>query len=214
VACVVFLAWRFGPPELTRPPDPTIIQAYPRPDWYLLWYFAVLAQLPHGTETYVIVGAPLLAGVCLLILPLIFNRGQRAPSHRPWAVVSIVLIVTTVGVLWYEGERAPWSPDFGAKPLSSAVVHSASPDILHGADLFHTKGCGYCHAIAGNGGRRGPDLTSVADRLTDQQITLRILNGADNMPAFASSLKPQELTAIVAFLNSRNPAAQANNRKE
>lgn len=214
VSCIVFLAWRFGPPELTKPPDPTIIQAYPRPDWYLLWYFAVLAQLPHGTETYVIVGAPLLAGVCLLVLPLIFNRGQRAPSHRPWAVVSIVLIVMTVGVLWYEGERAPWSPDFGAQPLSSAVVHAASSDVLHGADLFHAKGCGYCHAIAGNGGHRGPDLTSVADRLTDQQITLRILNGADNMPAFASSLKPKELTAIVAFLNSRNPAAQANNAKE
>jgi ubiquinol-cytochrome c reductase cytochrome b subunit len=134
---------------------------------------------------------------------LIFNRGQSAPSHRPWAVV-----------LWYEGERAPWSPDFGAKPLSLAVVHSASSDILHGADLFHTKGCGYCHAIAGNGGHRGPDLTSVAGRLTDQQITLRILHGADNMRAFASTLKPQELTAIVAFLNSRNPAAQANNQEE
>lgn len=32
VACVVFLAWRVGAPQLTRPPDPTIIQAYPRPD--------------------------------------------------------------------------------------------------------------------------------------------------------------------------------------
>lgn len=214
IACVVFLAWRFGPPELTKPPDPTIIQAYPRPDWYLLWYFAVLAQLPHGTEAYVIVGAPLLAGICLLILPLIFNRGQRAPSRRPWAVVSILLIVMSVGVLWFEGERAPWSPDFSAKQLSSEVVHAASADILQGAELFHAKGCEYCHAIAGNGGHRGPDLTSVADRLTDQQITLRILNGAYNMPSFASILKPEELTAIVAFLKSRNPAAQANNPKE
>jgi ubiquinol-cytochrome c reductase cytochrome b subunit len=170
--------------------------------------------LPHGTEAYVIVGAPLLAGVCLLVLPLIFNSGQRAPSRRPWAVVSIVLIVMSVGVLWFQGERAPWSPDFGAKPLSAEVVHASSGDIAHGAELFHAKGCEYCHAIAGNGGQRGPDLSSVADRLTDQQITLRILNGANNMPAFASSLKPRELTAIVAFLNSRNPAAQANNQKE
>ena len=214
IACVVFLAWRLGPPELTTPPDPTIIQAYPRPDWYLLWYFALLAQLPHGTETYVIVGAPLVAGICLLILPLVFNAGNRAPSRRPWAVVSIVLIVMSIGVLWFEGERAPWSPDFAARELGAEIVHAANPNILYGAELFHNRGCEYCHAISGNGGHRGPDLTSVADRLTEEQITLRILNGAYNMPSFASSLKPQELTAIVAFLNSRNPAAQANYSKE
>jgi ubiquinol-cytochrome c reductase cytochrome b subunit len=86
--------------------------------------------------------------------------------------------------------------------------------VFHGAELFHAKGCEYCHAIAGSGGHRGPDLTSIADRLTEQQITLRILNGGYNMPSFASSLKPRELTAIVAFLNSRDPAARLNNTKE
>jgi ubiquinol-cytochrome c reductase cytochrome b subunit len=206
VASVVFLAWRIGPPELTKPPDPTIIQAYPRPDWYLLWYFAVLAQLPHGTESYVIVGAPLLAGVCLIVLPLLFNKGQRAPSRRPWAVASIVIIVMSVGVLWYQGERSAWSPDFGAKRLSASVVNTSANQVSHGADLFHAKGCEYCHQISGSGGKRGPDLTTVADRLTDEQITLRILNGAYNMPAFASSLKPDELAAIVAFLDTRKMA--------
>ncbi|HEX3743603.1 MAG TPA: cytochrome b N-terminal domain-containing protein [Bryobacteraceae bacterium] len=202
VACVVFLAWKFGPPALTSPPDPTIIQAYPRPDWYLLWYFAVLAQLPHGTESVVIVGAPLLAGVCLLVLPLVFNRGQRAPSRRPWAVASVVLIVTGVGVLWYQGEQSPWSPDFNAKPLTGAVAQG-SPEVVQGAQLFHNQGCEYCHTIAGNGGKRGPDLTAIASRLTPQQLTLRILNGGNNMPAFASSLKPDDVTALVAFLNTR-----------
>ena len=126
----------------------------------------MLAQLPHGTESYVIVGAPLLAGVCLLVLPLIFNRGQRAPSRRPWAVASIVLIVMSVGVLWYARRACAMVAGFRRQAIdASVVVHAASPDILHGADLFHAKGCEYCHAIAGNGGHRGPDLTSVADRL-------------------------------------------------
>ena len=208
VACVVLLAWHFGPPALSDPPDPTIIKAYPRPDWYLLWYFAVLAQLPHGTETYVIVGGPLLAGVCLFVLPLIFNRGQRAPSRRPWAVASIVIIAMSVGALWLEGERSPWSPDFNAQQLSPMQVHSTSTEVLHGAVLFHDKGCEYCHAVSGAGGKRGPDLTSVADRLTEQQMILRILNGGYNMPSFAGSLKPADLTSLVAFLKSRDPEPQ------
>ena len=203
VACVVWLAWHFGAPELTTPPDPTIIQAYPRPDWYLLWYFAVLAQLPHGSETYVIVGAPILAGICLVILPLVFNRGQRSPSRRPWAVASIVIIVMSVGVLWYRGEKSPWSPDFNARPISPAIAVTPTPAVIEGAHLFSVKGCEYCHSIEGLGGHRGPDLTMVNDRLTEEQITLRILNGAHNMPAFASSLKPPEVTALVAFLTAR-----------
>src|SRR5579871_6373202 len=111
------------------PPDPTIIKAYPRPDWYLLWYFAVLAQLPHGAETYVIVGGPLLAGLCLFVLPLLFHRGQRAPSRRPWSVASIVIIVMAVGALWLEGERSPWSPDFNAQQLRPMQVNSTSPEV-------------------------------------------------------------------------------------
>jgi ubiquinol-cytochrome c reductase cytochrome b subunit len=214
VACVVFLAWHFGPPELTKPPDPTIIQADPRPDWYLLWYFAVLALLPHGTETYVIVNAPLICGICLLILPLVFNRGQRALSRRPWAVASLVVIVMSIGALWLEGERSPWSPDFKAKPLAPDIVNATSPEISQGGELFHAAGCEFCHAIAGSGGHRGPDLTSVANRLTDQQITLRILNGGYNMPSFASILKPAELTSLVAFLHSRTLAAQAGGAKQ
>ena len=204
LVCVVFLAWRFGPPELTTPPDPTIIQAYPRPDWYLLWYFAVLAQLPHGTEAYVIVGAPLLAGICLLILPLVFNRGQRAPSRRPWAVVSIVLIVM-VGVLWFEGERAPWSPDFGAKPLSAAVVHAP----IRGARRRATLSLQRLRILPLRRRKRRPSRAGSHHRCGAAR---RAADHASNPErrlqhaVFASSLKPEELNALVAFLNTRKLA--------
>ena len=39
---VLALAIFIGPPQLGKPPDPTLIDAVPRPDWYLMWYFAVL----------------------------------------------------------------------------------------------------------------------------------------------------------------------------
>jgi mono/diheme cytochrome c family protein len=63
--------------------------------------------------------------------------------------------------------------------------------------------CLNCHLIQSFGGRRGPDLTYIADKLTRDNLIIRILNGGTNMPAFSSSLKPQELDALVAFLESR-----------
>jgi len=202
ILVVGVLAALAGPPPLGRPPDPTIIQADPRPDWYLLWYFAVLALLPHGTEKVLIVLLPLLAGVVLLAVPFLSNRGERRPSRRPWAVLSVVAILTMVGSLTILGYQSPWSPDFSPEPLPDSVVSTLGPQAATGAHLFRQRGCQNCHTVAGVGGRRGPELTLVADRLTRQQMVLRILNGGNNMPAFASILKPREVDALVAFLET------------
>jgi ubiquinol-cytochrome c reductase cytochrome b subunit len=203
LAVIALLAWWAGPPALGKPPDPTIIEAYPRPDWYLLWYFAVLALLPPGLENFVIVLGPLAVGVVLFVLPFISNRGERSPLRRPWAVAVVLVVVMMIGTLWVAGERAAWSPDFTARPLPEGVIGVAGGPVSEGARLFHTKGCEFCHDIAGHGGHRGPNLTDVADRLTRQQMTLRILNGGTNMPAFAGILTPADLDRILAFLATR-----------
>jgi ubiquinol-cytochrome c reductase cytochrome b subunit len=203
IAVIALLALTIGPPALDKPPDPTIIQAYPRPDWYLLWYFAVLALLPPALENYVIVVGPLLVGLMLFLLPFLSNRGERSPVRRPWAVGTVLIVVVMIGTLWIAGERAAWSPDFSAQPLPAQIVGAASGPVAEGARLFYAKGCEYCHDVGGHGGHRGPNLTDVADRLTPEQVTIRILNGATNMPAFAGILKPEELNALVAFLQSR-----------
>jgi ubiquinol-cytochrome c reductase cytochrome b subunit len=51
---IIILAVVIGPPPIGAPPDPSIIDADPRPDWYLLWFFAVLSLSPPSIETAVI----------------------------------------------------------------------------------------------------------------------------------------------------------------
>lgn len=136
-------------------------------------------------------------------MPFIANRGERSPLRRPWAIGIVLIIVLMVGTLWIEGKRVPWSPDFNAKPLPIQVIGATSGPIYKGAQLFHVKGCEFCHAIGDYGGHRGPALTDVGDRLTPDEMTWRILNGGTNMPAFGGNLTPEELNSLVAFLQSR-----------
>jgi ubiquinol-cytochrome c reductase cytochrome b subunit len=203
LAALIVLAVVFGPPALDKPPDPSIIQADPRPDWYLLWYFAILALLPPALENYLIVLGPLVAGAILMFLPLFSNKGERSPLHRPWAVAAIVMVVLMIGTLWYEGANSPWSPNFNAQPLSVAVVGTNSGPIAEGAKLFQQKSCLDCHLIAGYGGRRGPDLSRIGDKLSRADLIIRIVNGGKNMPAYGNNLTTEQLNGIVTFLQSR-----------
>jgi ubiquinol-cytochrome c reductase cytochrome b subunit len=159
--------------------------------------------MPRSIENYVIIGAPLVAGTILFCVPLISNRGERSARRRPWAVVSVVFCLMMVGSLWILGAQAPWSPNFDAAPLAAAVVGATSGPVADGARVFHDKGCINCHLIEGHGGRRGPDLSRIGSLLTKDELTLRIVNGGTNMPAFAGNLSPEELTVLVAFLRSR-----------
>lgn len=203
VIVLAALAWAVGAPLLAKPPDPTILQAEPRPDWYLLWYFALLALTPAKLENFVMILAPLFFVLFLILPPLVANKGERSALRRPWAIALVITCWMMIGTLWIAGQRASWSPDFSAQPLPSDVVRAASGPINEGAQLFHAKGCEYCHEIAGYGGHRGPDLTSVGDRLSADQLTIQIANGGTNMPAYGGNLSASELTNLVAFLVSR-----------
>jgi ubiquinol-cytochrome c reductase cytochrome b subunit len=203
VGAILVLALTLGPKALGKPPDPTAINASPRPDWYFLWYFAVLALIPRAIEPSVIVLAPLAFGLVLILLPLVANRGSRKLRHRPWAVAVVAAAVCTIAWFSQIGARSPWSPDFDARPLAPHAIASSDPEVVAGAVLFHARGCEYCHAVGGQGGSRGPDLTSVAERLNHPQIVARILGGGAIMPAYMGKLSAAELGQLVAFLETR-----------
>ena len=203
ILVIIILASVVGPPKIDIPPNPANIDSNPRPDWYFLWFFAILALMPRWLENYAIVFGPIIVGMILILLPIIFNKGERHPARRPWSIVIVLVAVTTIITLSIQGVKAPWSPNFAVQPLPPQVIGNIEPVATNGADLFFKHGCIYCHNISGNGGHRGPDLTDVAERLTKSEMTIRIVNGGGNMPAFGGTLSKVELDDLVSFLRTR-----------
>ena len=205
IVAVVGLAVIAGAPMLGKPPDPTIIVADPRPDWYFIGYFALLAIIPKGLESLIIIGLPLLAVLFLFVLPLLRPAGERHPSRRPAAVAAVGLGAIVYGALTVVGFQSPWVPvRADGASLPPAVLAGLDPARANGARLFVAKDCFSCHRIAGAGGRRGPDLSAIGSQRSAEQLTTTILNGAaDAMPSFAGALGPQELADLVSFLTSR-----------
>lgn len=202
LAEIMLLAWLLGPPELRQLPNSGQTAGYPRPDWYFLWLFAALSLLPKGTESFVIVVAPIAIGLVLIMLPFVAGRGERSPRRRPWAIVFVVVLLAAIGGLLVVGQRAPWAPDLAAEPLPAELAGATKGPAQQGALLFQRKGCMACHAIGGIGGQNGGDL-SGAGRLTPEQIRAAISDGRRNMPAYQRLLSPAELDALVAFVQSR-----------
>jgi ubiquinol-cytochrome c reductase cytochrome b subunit len=209
IITIIFLAVTFGPPELTDAPNPSSIHAYPKPDWYMLSIFSLFALMPPKIESYIIVIGPVLTIIILLCLPFVSNKGERSPIRRPWAVFGSACVIIFVFSLFLLGMRSTWSPKFEVKALPPGKIHSVDPIVIKGGNLFYKKGCLYCHRIEGQGGQKGPDLSYVAARLSTTDLKIRIVNGGDNMPAYGGSLTNEDLSAIVAFLSSRKPAAVA-----
>jgi ubiquinol-cytochrome c reductase cytochrome b subunit len=126
----------------------------------------------------------------------------------------VIVIYTTLGVLTYEGVKAPWSPVMTAwsgDPVPVNLVEGRTPLELQGAAVFQYKNCRNCHALEGLGGRRGPDLTTIGASLTRDQLITQVSNGTPgggNMPAYGKQMSPAEMEAVVSFLISLRPDGQ------
>ena len=205
IIIIILLAIFIGPPKLTAPPDPSMIDTMPRPDWYLLAIFALFALMPPQIESYVIFLGPILILVFLLAFPFISNKGERSPLKRPWAVFGCICVVVFTISLLIVGTQSPWSPSFKTEALTTDVIKAKNPDstIINGMHLFYAKGCEYCHKIASYGGNKGPDLTLVGRRLNEYELKLRIVNGSDDMPAYGGMLTKQEMHELISFLQSQ-----------
>jgi ubiquinol-cytochrome c reductase cytochrome b subunit len=205
ILAVIACALWFGPFGPTGQPDPTIIQTAPKPDFFFLWLYAVLAFLPPSLETPFLFIVPTIVIIGMLLLPLVFPEGEKHWSRRPVAVVMVAVIAVTLGIFTRLGTYTPWSPimdAWAADPIPTRYLHDRTPLELEGAIVFQNKQCRNCHSIGGSGGMRGPALDNVAAHMTYDQLVRQVVQGGGNMPAYGNALSADETTALVGFLST------------
>lgn len=209
IAAVAACALVFGPHGPTGVPDPSIIQTVPKPDFFFLWIYAILAYLPPQLETPFMIVAPIIAIAILLAVPFYASEGEKSWHRRPVAVLAVSFIAVAWGSFTQLGTTTPWSPHMNAwsgDPLPVALVRKASPVVRQGANVFQDKQCRNCHSIGGHGGQRGPALDDIATSMTPDQLRYKVVTGGGNMPAYGKNLSPAEIEALVAFLDTLHPA--------
>jgi len=211
IIALVLCAAIAGPIGPKGQPDPTVVQAEPRPDFFFLWAFSALALLPPGLETPLLIVGPVIAIGFLVALPLISGTGEKSWLRRPVAVLTMLLILVALVALTQLGVSSPWSPVMDAwssDPVPPKLLEGRSALERQGAVVLQAKQCRNCHSLGGQGGQRGPALDAVATRLTEDQLIRQVLQGRGNMPAYGKNLSPAETTALVSFLKTLCPPGQ------
>jgi ubiquinol-cytochrome c reductase cytochrome b subunit len=211
IFAVMVCAAYFGPFGPSGYPDPTIVQTIPKPDFFFLWLYAMLALLPPSLETPILLIGPVIAIGFLILLPFLSGEGEKSWRRRPIAVVSILFIAVALGTFTKLATYSPWSPvmdGWSGDPVPVSFLEGRSPLQRQGALVFQGKQCRNCHAIGGSGGQRGPELDRVATRMTHDQLVRQVVQGGGNMPAYGRNLRPAEVTALVSFLETLHPPNQ------
>ena len=217
VSVIVGLAflWHYtsilGPPW-TDKADPGTTSFVPRPDWYFYFLFYLL-RIFKWPDSVVLgtVGIPTIALILLLVIPFVDLRRERRLLRRPVAIVTLVLVALSMGVLTYKGATAKEA--LGAE-LESAVPgwvkkEKLPQDAVPGAKLFARSGCLNCHTYLSVGGSQlgAPNLTAEGSK--NKGVTFQIehlkcpscVNKGSPMPSFAA-FPEADLRRIAVFLEA------------
>ena len=116
-------------------------------------------------------------------------------TERDAMFASIFLLVLFVGLTLF---------------VSSIARANPGPDNVGSSATFRTK-CAMCHGQDGGGSEVGksmnvPDLRSpVVQKLPDAQLAQIISDGKGGMPSFKSSLREEQIHALVTHIRSLHP---------
>ena len=215
IALIVLLALTFGA-GLEPPADPSDNSYVPTPEWYFLPLYQLLKVFPGRFESAVAVGVPSVLLITLLALPLFDRNSKRNLRHRPFAMVSLVVLIGGSALLFGAAARdqQPITVAEAGRPLTSAE--------RAGRALF-SRQCTGCHlvgalAVSENkvkeegkvpGKDRGPELTAIGLRHSGAWLhsfvedPKRFRGDTAKMAAFGPPvLSHQEIEEVARYLTS------------
>ena len=139
-------------PRYSEEADPGTTNFIPRPDWYFYFLFYLL-RIFKWPDSVVLgtVGIPTILLIILFLLPFLDMRRERRLLRRPVAIVTVILVAISMGVLTYKGatvrEALGADIDFDAWFEENNLPQQVRP----GAELFANLGCLQCHTYLGDG---------------------------------------------------------------
>ncbi|NQW23209.1 MAG: cytochrome bc complex cytochrome b subunit [SAR202 cluster bacterium] len=95
VIALVVMATIF-PAPLEVAADPTDTSYVPRPAWYLMFYFKLLAYVPGRLESVATVLIPVIFFGTLALLPFFDTSEERRPWKKPWTSFAVMGCGTAV----------------------------------------------------------------------------------------------------------------------
>ena len=198
----------FGPKGPGGPPNPTLVDTNPRPDFYFLSIFAAWRCCRIGWKlSFCSLRRRCLIGF-LLALPFISGTGEKSAQRRPVAVLSVIFIMLVIGVLTYMGETSPWSPRMGAwsgNAIPVQYVKDRTPLELTGASFCRTSNAGTATRWAAKAASAALRWMRWRRGLTKDQMVRQVIQGGGNMPAYGKKLSPAETEALVDFMTTLKP---------
>jgi cytochrome c551 len=90
----------------------------------------------------------------------------------------------------------------GAKSKTGQVGGGRAPVDAVQAESLYKANCMPCHGGELEG-KVGPDLRTVGNRLSAEQIINQIAHGGKKMPSFASRLTDEEMETIAGWLSAK-----------
>ena len=189
--------------------DPTDTTYVPRPEWYFLFLFQTLKLFSGPLEVIGSVVLPGLAVLALILVPFIDRTRMQRVTRRTTAIACIglgALTWTGLTVAAVRGTPPPVGVEIDYSAPTDWMGLSASE--LAGVAYFRQENCIACHAIGGEGGKIGPDLTQASIHKDAAWMIQHFKRPSSVRPGTSMppiNLNDAQLNSLASFLLKLNP---------